>query len=97
MTKKYWLDWQKRIGETKNIELFSYHLGRKMKLHLLLNRDDRLIKAKFNGDTVDLVIERHMMGLNSWTIYTHVENEYRRIHREEISNIIFKRRIKPNC
>jgi len=23
MTKKFWADWQKRIGETKNIWLFS--------------------------------------------------------------------------
>ena len=91
MTKKYWLDWQKRIGETKNIELFSVfsHDEYKMKLGKVLNElaEEKLIKAKFHKNTVDLIIERHRPKLNG----IHVENEYKTLHREDIANIIFKK------
>ena len=91
MTKKYWLDWQKRIGETKNIELFNAfsHSEYKMKLSKVLNEsaEEKLIKATFNKNTVDLIIERHRPKLNG----IHVENEYKTLHREDIANIIFKK------
>lgn len=91
MTKKYWLDWQKRIGETKNIELFSAfsHDEYKIKLGKVLNESakEKLIKATFHKNTVDLIIERHKPKLNG----IHVENEYKTLHREDIANIIFKK------
>ena len=38
MTKKFWNNWQKRIGETKNIQLFYvYPDGSKRKSYKLLN------------------------------------------------------------
>ena len=98
MTKKFWVDWQKRIGETKNIQKFYRFEYSDGKIYLsksycgVLNDKDKLIKATFHGDAVDLVIERH-----NWVIsYTsadhwHIENEYLTLHREEIANIEFNK------
>ena len=38
MTKKFWADWQKRVGETENIYLYDFCEGRKtnVKNHLYL-------------------------------------------------------------
>lgn len=91
MTKKFWADWQKRIGETKNIWLFSKYYGNAFYGSYLLNANDRLIKATFHEDTVDLVIERHTTVFNkkAWNFCGHVENEYTTLHRNEIASIDF--------
>jgi len=91
MTKKFWADWQKRIGETKNIWLFSSFTGNAFYGSYVLNTDDRLIKAIFHGDTVDLIIERHTTVFNKKTckFCEHVENEYTTFHRNEIASIDF--------
>jgi molybdopterin-guanine dinucleotide biosynthesis protein A len=94
MTKKFWKDWQKRIGETKNIQLFWFHPdGRKQKLHCLLNNQagDRIIKFIFNNNTVALTIERHntVIDWETRSLKQHVENEYKTINREEIATIEF--------
>lgn len=91
MTKKFWKDWQNRIGETKNIELCSFitnkNNGRTYYHSLLsdIHGDDKILKTSFNGDSVDLVIERHGWGNGHHT----VENEYLTLHRTEIENIKF--------
>jgi hypothetical protein len=87
MTKKFWADWQRRIGETKNIYLFSKYLTRVRYGHYLLNEncEDSLINASFHGDVVDLVIQRKTWCFN----HVHVENEYLTLHRIEIANIKF--------
>ena len=98
MTKKFWKDFQKRIGETKNIYLFgkiynndgsfAYYIGKWPSP--LLNKNDRLVKANFYNDEVNLVIERHRTVLTgSWGWYTHIENEYKTLHREDIATIEF--------
>ena len=91
MTKKYWADWQKRIGETKNIYLFSKYHGNACYGNYLLDDNDRIIKTSFHGDIVDLVIERHteMIDWNTRSIKQHVENEYKTLHRNEIASIKF--------
>lgn len=92
MTKKFWKDWQNRIGETENISLnvciFNKNNGRYY-YHSVLSHafgyDDKILKASFNGDAVDLVIERH-----GWANCHHiVENEYLTLHRTEIDSIKF--------
>ena len=95
MTKKYWADWQKRVGETQNIHLF-YRLnkpGKHVAYSGVINElnCDRLVNATFHGDIVDLVIERHSMVFNesAWGFHTHIENEYLTLHREEIANVKF--------
>ena len=91
MTKKYWKDWQKRIGETKNIYLFWIHPdGYRRKLYggvLSELNGDVLLKANFHGDAVDLVIEKWH---NTFSKSIHVYNEYITLHREEIASIEFK-------
>ena len=91
MTKKYWADWQKRIGETKNIYLFSKFHGNAFYGSYVLDTDDRLIKATFHGDAVDLIIERHtqVIDWNTRSLKQHVENEYKTLHRNEIAPIEF--------
>lgn len=91
MTKKYWADWQKRIGETKNIYLFSAFHGNAFYGHYVLESNDRLIKASFHGDAVDLVIERHteVIDWNTRSLKQHVENEYTTLYRNEIASIEF--------
>jgi len=90
MTKKYWADWQKRIGETKDIELnvcvFNKNNAR-CYYHSVLSQvyNDKILKASFHGDSVDLIIERHSWG-NGHNV---VENEYLTLHRTEIKNIEF--------
>ena len=91
MTKKFWNNWQKRIGETKNIWLFSKYYGNAFYGHYLLNDNDRIIKTLFHGDKVDLVIERHhtVIDWNTRSLKQHVENEYLTLHRTEIATIEF--------
>lgn len=91
MTKKFWKDWQNRIGETENISLVSYirnsNNGR-CYYHSVLSRvngDDKILKASFHDDAVDLIIERHGWGNGHHT----VENEYLTLHRTEIESIKF--------
>ena len=100
MTKKFWKDWQKRIGETYSIDLFnSVKVGEKLynRWNLLshLYADDKIIEAKFNGDTVDLLIEKHSWvfgkGINSG--HLHTENLYVTLERTNIKNIEFNRKL----
>lgn len=91
MTKKFWKDWQNRIGETENISLnvcvFNKNNGRCYYHSVLshVNGDDKILKSLFHGDAVDLIIERHGWGNGHHT----VENEYLTLHRTEIKNIEF--------
>jgi hypothetical protein len=89
MTKKYWNDWQKRVGETKNIYLFFGQNGWRRKCYNgVLNElaGDILLKAEFHGNAVDLTIERWHHTL---TRAMRIENEYLTLHREEIACIKF--------
>jgi hypothetical protein len=91
MTKKYWIDWQKRIGETKNIWLFSKYYGNSFYGHYLLDDNDCIVKISFHGNTVDLVIERHtkVIDWNTRSLKHHIENEHLTLHRVEIASIEF--------
>ena len=90
MTKKFWKDWQNRIGETKQIEL-NYCVFNKNNArcyyHSVLSfiYEDKILKASFHGDAVDLIIERHGWGNGHYT----VENEYLTLHRTEIKTVKF--------
>ena len=91
MTKKFWNDWQNRIGETKNICLFSKYHGNAFYGSRVLNIDDRLIKVKFHGDEVNLIIERHtqMIDWHTCSLKQHVENEYLTLNRKDIATVEF--------
>lgn len=72
MTKKFWADWQKRIGETTQIYIIEESVinGNKyrfsnalLKYHpgfrTMPNKYDEIIKATFNGDIVTLIIKQY--------------------------------------
>lgn len=91
MTKKFWNDWQKRIGETKQI--YGWYENSKGKCvggSLTGYLPFKILSAKFNGDTIDLKLE---IKSEVWTfqgIHTHVENKYLTLNRKDISTVEFK-------
>ena len=94
MTKKYWNDWQKRVGETKNIyEFWYYNDGKVRRLSycgvLSEYSGDSLLSAKFHGDAVDLVIERKRNVFKNRSVHCNVENEYLTLHRKDIGRVEF--------
>ena len=91
MTKKFWNDWQKRVGETKAIYgWYENSKGRCIGGSLIGYLPFKIISAKFNGDIVELVLETksEVFGKNGYHI--HVENRYLTLNRKEIATIIFK-------
>ena len=88
MTKKFWKDWQNRIGETKSIYgWYENSKGRVVGGSLVGYLPFRIISAKFNKNTVDLVLEE--ISLNVITHRHHVENRYVTLHRNEIATVKF--------
>ena len=111
MTKKFWNDWQKRVGETKQVYLSYTSFGRKLNTlwcaRLLLNEtfsdkdgNDRIISIKFNSNTVDMIIERkrRVIDLSSRRGYHyHTENEYVTLHRKDIVSVEFIKYTEGNA
>lgn len=85
MTKKFWKDWQKRIGETKEIRSFYIYGG--IGGSLVGDLPFKIISATFNKDVVDLVLEE--TSLNVITNRHHVENRYISLNRKDISTVRF--------
>ena len=97
MTKKFWNDWKKRVDETYRIDLFeSVEVNGEFynRWNLLSHAfaDDKIIKAKFNNDSVDLVIEQHRWVTSSPS-HLHSENLYVTLERLNIKSIEFNRRL----
>ena len=95
MTKKFWNNWKRRINETYRIDLFeSVKInGEFYNRWNLLNHtfaDDEIIKAMFNGDTVDLVIKQYRW-VNGSPNHLHTENLYVTLERTNIKSIEFNR------
>ena len=99
MTKKFWNDWKGRIGETEQIytayKWLDHYENERRYSHCVLNKSsgDRIIKTSFNGDKVDLVVERHSRVFNksAWQFHDHVENEYLSLNRADIVSVEFKK------
>lgn len=91
MTKKFWNNWQKRIGETKKIIGWYEESSGKRRLggSLIGYWPFKIISAKFNGDTVDLALEVELdvVDENGWQI--RLENKYFTLNRTEIARIEF--------
>ena len=88
MTKKFWNDWQKRVGETKAIYgWYENSKGREVGGSLIGYLPFKIISAKFNKNTVDLVLEE--TSLNVITNRHHVENRYLTLNRKEIATVEF--------
>jgi hypothetical protein len=95
MTKKFWNDWKKRVNETYRIDLFeSVEInGEFYNRWNLINHsfvDDKIIKANFNNDSVDLVIERYGW-VSSSPSHLHKENLYVTLKRANIKTIEFNK------
>ena len=91
MTKKFWNDWKKRIGETENILVYCVSTSgtRYRWAHpLVLSSDDEIVHVSMHGDAADVTVERHHPTLRGTM---HVENEYVTVHREDVKTIIFKK------
>ena len=92
MTKKFWLDWQKRIGETKQI--YGWYENTKGKCvggSLVGYLPFKILSAKFNGDTVNLILEIKTQVFDFYCkSHFHIENKYLTLHREYISTVEFK-------
>ena len=87
MTKKFWKDWQNRIGETKQILGFLPwgEAGGSLIGYLPF----KIISAKFNGNTVELVLETKSEVFGKNGNHIHVENKYFTFNRKEISTVKF--------
>ena len=97
MTKKFWNDWQKRVEETYRIDLFeSVKVNGEFynKWNLLSHAfaDDKITKAKFNGDSVDLTIKQYRWVFSS-PAHLHTENLYVTLERTNIKSIEFNRKL----
>lgn len=87
MTKKFWNNWQIRIGETSQIRVYTgYSWAGYAEAYYLLNKGDRIIKVDFHNDVADMIIERHIKTISG---HIHIENEYITLHRNEIKTIEF--------
>lgn len=90
MTKKFWLDWQKRIAETKKIIGWHEESCGKRKGSLIGLLPFKILSAKFNNDTVDLMleIEFDVVDENGW--HTRFEKKNFTLNREDIVTVEFK-------
>lgn len=97
MTKKFWNDWQNRIGETKQIYDWltyqTYNGIEKKQIggSIIGYLPFKILSAKFNNDIVDLVLE---IKREVWTkngIHIHVENKYFTLNRKDISTVTFNK------
>jgi hypothetical protein len=85
MTKKFWNDWQKRIGETKEINgFYNGGIGGSLVGYLPF----RILSAKFNKDVVDLILEE--ASYNPISGRHHVENRYVTLNRKYIATVRFR-------
>lgn len=59
MTKKFWTDWQKRIGETTEIRVYNNgdYCGGTFFNHILVHKQDRILKLTFKKNNVNIEFE----------------------------------------
>lgn len=97
MTKKFWNDWQNRIGETKQIygwltyKTYDGIEKKKVGGSLVGYLPFKILSAKFNGDTVDLKLEIKTQVFDFYCkSHFHIENKYLTLHRKDIATVDFK-------
>jgi hypothetical protein len=98
MTKKFWNDWKGRFGETEQVYIRQWYGSSKdwaFTVSLLnLYRGERILSHKFNGDTVDLVVERKIYVEDSTFPYYHynTKNECVTLRRKDLITVRFKKK-----
>jgi hypothetical protein len=85
MTKKFWNDWQKRKGETKNV--FAYNKSR----ILILNPKDEIVEIKFDNDNdyVYITVNHCYTAFSNGNVHFGKELMNHSYHRTDIKNIEF--------
>ena len=97
MTRKFFNDWQKRIGETKNIYSWltyqTYDGIEKKQIggSIVGYLPFKILSAKFNKNIVDLVLEIKREAWNKNGIHIHVENKYITLNRKDIATVTFNK------
>lgn len=84
MTKKFWNDWQKRIGETDQIYLDSPEWW------AVLDPRDQILHADFDQDSVQLTINKYCRKLCGFNIHSYCETVKETYNRTDIKTIKFK-------
>jgi hypothetical protein len=85
MTKKFWNDWQKRKGETKDV--IAYRNCRT----LIRNPKDEIVKINFdnNNDYVYITVNHCYTVFSNGNVHFHKELMNHSYHRTDIKNIEF--------
>ena len=83
MTKKFWHDWQKRKGETKNI-FTNYISGT-----LIQNPKDEIKEIEFDNDYVYITVLHYYTKFSNDNVHYCKELMSHNYHRTEIKNIEF--------
>ncbi len=109
MTKKFWNDWQKRVGETKQVYLahescFGFRLENRLRYSYdLLNERfeadgcDEIVSVKFDGDYVHFVISRKTLVTDLASrrgYHYHAENKEISVNRKDIVSVEFFKKKK---
>jgi len=87
MTKKFFRNWQERIGET--FVIYVYYQQRDKYSYCLFNPiNSKIRKIKFNGDYVTIEWNEEYRSN-----YGHLHSKYdcKTLHRTQIKTIIFKK------
>lgn len=91
MTKKFWNEWQKRLGETKAICRWVYYDNgcQRCQTHRMVGQDipNRFLSFDFSGDTVKVEYEVKNQTLSG---SYHFENHSIILNRTDIVTIEFK-------
>ncbi len=90
MTKKFWNEWQKRLGETKAICRWVYYDNgcQRCQTKRMVGQDipNRFLSFDFNGDTVRVEYEVKDLTLSG---HYHFENHSIVLNRKDIVTIEF--------
>lgn len=88
MTKKFYKDWQSRIGETTAI--YIYDNDGKVKSNPLFSKsyNQKIVDIRFRDDDFDIVIETTHNLLNN---RHHKENSYKTFNRNDIAYVEFNK------
>ena len=97
MTKKFWADWQKRIGETKEVwrwikwvDKYNIHMEFATKQMSNYEYPNRFISFDFSKDKVDITYEVLNRVMDSNGGHNHSEIHKITLHRNDIKTIKFK-------
>ena len=109
MTKKFWNDWQKRIGETKQVYLaYKPYFRDRIENRLSYSRDllgyrldkdgcDEIVSVKFDGNSVHFVISRKTLVTDLASrrgYHYHAENKEISVNRKDIVSVEFFKKKK---